>query len=139
MLNPAQIKKIREFIENKPVEVVYLFGSQAGEKPRLDSDYDFGVLFASDVSTSDKFELRLEIMGFLTGLLNQDGVDVLDLESSPIRFQYEAIKPRGEIYIRNGRRRDEFEYKVLTNYLDEMYFMKQTTREVLFRVANRSL
>lgn len=118
-------------MKDKPVEVVYLFGSQAAGNARPDSDYDFGALFLSSLSPHERFETKLEILSFLTGFLRTDRVDVLDLGPSPIRFQYEAIFPRQIIFERNAETVKDFEYNILTRYFDEMYFMKQTTRNYM--------
>ena len=113
---------------------MYLFGSQATSDVRSDSDYDFGALFENRAGSSERFELRLEIMGLLTEMFKTDKVDVLDLNSSPIRFQYEAIKSRKLIYEKNSAVVKNFEYRVLTDYLDEVYHLKQTTRNYLSQV-----
>ena len=136
MLTDEQIRKICEYMNDRPVEAVYLFGSQATNDARPDSDYDFGVLFEDSVGSSERFELRLEMMGLLTGMFKTDNVDVLDLNSSPIRFQYEAIKPRKLIYEKNSAVVKDFENRVLTGYLDEAYHLKQATRDYLSQVAS---
>lgn len=136
MLSRPQTNKIYEMVKNLPIEVVYLFGSQAGSEARTDSDYDFGVLFSPNLSSHERFDMRLEILGFLTGVLKTDNVDVIDLKSSPIRFQYEAIKPRAIIYERDQKKVKDFEYGILTRYFDETYFMKQTTRDYLHKLAH---
>jgi len=131
MLTQDQIQKINDFVKDKPVEVVYLFGSQATNTARPDSDYDFGILFTDKLTSHGRFETKIDILGFLTSLLKTDAVDLVDLNSSPIRFKYEAIEPRKIIYEKNTRITKGFEYKILTQYFDEMYFLKQTTRDYL--------
>lgn len=131
MLNDIQVQKIREFAKKKPIEVVYLFGSQTGDSARPDSDYDFGVLYKGSLSSPKRFNLNLELTGFLGEVLGQEKIDVVDLERAFPRFRFEAIKPRGEVYVRNKQIRDDFEHEVLESYLDEMYFMKQATSDYL--------
>ena len=129
MITDEQKQAIKDYVQDKPVEVLYLFGSQALGTARSDSDYDFGVIFQTNKTSHQKFDLKLEILGFLTGLFKTDKVDLLDLESSPIRFQFEAIYPRNIIYERDIDKTKVFEYDVLTRYFDEMYFMKQMTQD----------
>lgn len=131
MLKDRQVQKIREFAKKKPIEVVYLFGSQTGDSARLDSDYDFGVLYKGNLSGSERFNVSLELTGFLGEVLGQEKIDVVDLERAFPRFRFEAIKFRREIYVRSEQVRDDFEYGVLRDYLDEMHFMKQTTQDYL--------
>jgi predicted nucleotidyltransferase len=58
MLTQDQILKIKDFVKNKPVEVVYLFGSQATNTARPDSDYDFGVLYQKQLDNHQRFEIN---------------------------------------------------------------------------------
>ncbi|MBI5358074.1 nucleotidyltransferase domain-containing protein [Candidatus Amesbacteria bacterium] len=127
MLTDNQKLAIREYLQNKPVEVLYLFGSQATGTARPDSDYDFGAIFSNESSLDN----RLKLMAFLSNLLKNDHIDVLDLKKVPIRFQYEAIFPRDIIFVRNIQFVKDFEYNILTHYFDEMYFMKQMTRDYM--------
>lgn len=131
MLKSDQIKKIHKYLADKPVEVVYLFGSQAGDNTRPDSDYDFGVLYEDGLPSSERFKLDIDLMGFLGEVTGGERVDVVDLNKAFLRFKFEAIKPPGEIYVKNRQARDDFEYRVLGEYLDEMYFMRQSTRDYL--------
>jgi predicted nucleotidyltransferase len=132
MITDDQKQAIREYVKDKPVEVLYLFGSQALGTARPDSDYDFGAIFSNETSLDN----RLQLMGFLSDILKNEHVDVLDLKKVSIRFQYEAIKPGHDIFVRNSKIRNNFEYEVMRDYFDEMYFMKQTTRDYLHSRAN---
>ena len=130
VLTQEQIGQIGEYCKEKPVEVVYLFGSQADGTARPDSDYDFGVLFDDKLSSGERFDLKLDLMDFFGGVTHAGNkVDVVDLNSAPIRFQYEAIKCRRDIFVRSRRVRDNFEYGTLVRYGDEMFFMKQVLRD----------
>lgn len=131
MLTQDQTQKIKDFVKDKPVEVLYLFGSQATDSARPDSDYDFGVLYQEQLDNHQKFEMDLKLMSFLQGVLKKDKIDVVDLDKAYLRFKYEAIKNRKEIFVADRQKRDNFEYGVLREYLDEMYYMRQTTRDYL--------
>lgn len=136
MLSDGQIELIRRYCADKPVEVVYLFGSQAEGMARPDSDYDFGVLFEEGLGSSKRFDLRLSMMGELGSIVHAgDKIDVVDLNGAYIRFQYEAIKPRVLLYVRNENKKKVFEYRVLQRYFDEMYFMKRAARDQLRAIA----
>lgn len=131
MLTQDQIQKIRDFVKNKPVEVVYLFGSQTTRNARPDSDYDFGILYNEKLEGLERSKINSELMDFLEDTLKNEKVDVVDLKRAYLRFKYEAIKARNEVYVSDKNIRDNFEYNVLRDYLDEMYFMKQTTQDYL--------
>lgn len=135
MLASDKIKQIIEFVKDKPIEVIYLFGSQAKGEVKPLSDYDFAVLFDTALLSSERFDLKLELIVFLTHLFSTDKVDVVDLNSAPVAFQYEAIKPRMDIYTRSRIKRDEFEFKTMQEFFDRIYYIKRQTAQVLNRIA----
>ena len=134
MFSEDQKNKIIAIVQDLPIEVLYLFGSQATGHASLSSDYDFGVVFANGLDKKTCFDMRLQLIGIFTDILNKK-VDVLDLLISPIRFQYEAIKPRMDIYVKNKLIRDDFENLILRDYLDQMYYLKKTTKDYLHQFA----
>jgi len=139
MLTNSQKAQIIEFAKNKPVEVVYVFGSQATGEVKPLSDYDFAVLFDEQISSSVRFDLKLDLITFLSKLLKTDKVDVVDLNSAPISFRYSAIKPRMDIYTRSKIKRDEFELKTFQEFLDRVYYIKRHTQENLKLFAKYGL
>lgn len=136
MLTQDQFQRICEFVKDKPIEVVYLFGSQATGEARPNSDYDFGVLYKDSLEDLERSKNNLVLMEFLERMLKVKKVDVIDLKRAYLRFKYEIIKNRKEIYVADKQHRDNFEYEVLRDYLDEMYFMKQTTGDYLKYFSN---
>ena len=139
MLTNSKKAQIIEFVKNKPVEVVYVFGSHADGRVSPLSDYDFAVLFDEQISSSERFDLKLDLITFLSRLLKTDKVDVVDLNTAPIAFRYSAIKPRMDIYIRSKIKRNEFELKTLQEFLDRVYYIKRHTRESLKLFAKYGL
>ena len=139
MLTNSQKSQIIEFVKNKLLEVVYVFGSQATGEVKPLSDYDFAVLFDDQISSSVRFDLKLEIITFLSKLLKTDKIDVVDLNSAPISFRYSAIKPRMDIYTRSKIKRDEFELKTFQEFFDRAYYMKRHTKVSLTTIASEGL
>ena len=135
-LNKAQII---DFVKNKPIEVVYIFGSQATGKIKPLSDYDFAVLFDESISSSKRFDLKLELIVFLSKLLKTDKVDVVSLNKAPLAFRYSAITPRLDIYTRSKTKRNEFELKTFQEFLDRVYYIKRHTRVSLAKIAQEGL
>ncbi|MEK7534052.1 MAG: nucleotidyltransferase domain-containing protein [Patescibacteria group bacterium] len=139
MLTSSEKAQIIEFVKSKPIEVVYIFGSQATGKVMPLSDYDFAVLFDESISAHERFELKLDFIAFLSKLLKTDKVDVVDLNSAPLPFRYSAIKPRMDIYTRSKTKRDEFELKTFREFLDRVYYIKRHTQESLRLFAKHGL
>lgn len=75
--------KLITYFAAQPVDVVYLFGSQATGKNNKMSDIDVAVLFAGGLTDSERFDLRLEYMsqvGHFTGF--NDKAEVIDLDKN---------------------------------------------------------
>lgn len=128
MITEEQKTKIIAFAKGRPIEVIYLFGSQARNEVKPLSDYDFAILFSDTLTSSERFDLKLESIGFLTGLFKTDTVDVLDLNSAPSTFRYSAIAPRMDIYTKDERERVHFEFKTIQEFFDLLYFIKRHTK-----------
>lgn len=137
MLNSSQIKSVKEYFKNEPVEVVYLFGSQASGKTHPRSDYDFGVVFVENISNKVRFEKRLEYMGILGKIVSKDKVEVVDLNQSPAFLQYSAISPRKDIYTREEKARIDFEHEALSNYFDRFPYLRRHTLTSLATTAQK--
>jgi len=135
MLTDNQKSQISILVSPLPVEIVYLFGSQSTGNAHPKSDYDFGVLFTPDTDSVTRFNLVTKLTTDLSDILHQK-TDVIDLDLSPIRFKYESIKPRQDIFVRRPGIRDDFEYRILRDYYDEMYFIKQATHDYLRTLAH---
>lgn len=137
MLTDRQKKQIIKFVKNKPIEVVYLFGSQAKNEVKPLSDYDFAVLFDKSASSGERFDLKLELINFLSGLFKTGSVDVVDLNSAPINFRYEAIAPRMDIYTKSEAVRIDFEHRTIQEFFDRLYYIKRQTALGLKKFAEQ--
>ena len=103
MLNFLKIKSIKKYFTHEPVAVVYLFGSQATGKTNHRSDYDFGVIFLENMSKKERFNKRLEYMGFLGKIVRCDNVEVIDLKESPVFYNTLLFSPE-KIFISRMKR-----------------------------------
>lgn len=139
MITNSEKAQIIEFAKNKPIEVVYIFGSQATGEVKPLSDYDFAVLFDESMSSHERFDLKLELIVFLSKLFKTDKVDVVDLNAAPSPFRYSAIVPRMDIYTRSKIKRNDFELKTFREFLDRIYYIKRHTREGLKLFARYGL
>lgn len=117
--------QLYEYFKSQPVELVYLFGSQAAEKVTPLSDIDFAVLFAENLTDQEGFTLKIKILGDLAKILKTDKIDLVDLKTAPPFLQFEAIKKRNEIFVRNENIRIDFETNVLFNFFDRQYFVNR--------------
>jgi uncharacterized protein len=116
------------YFKDQPVELAYLFGSQASGKVKPLSDIDFAVLFAENLTDRERFALKIKMLGDLSEILKTDKIDLVDLKTAPAFLQFETIRRRNEIFVRNENIRIDFETKVLFNFFDRQYFVNRHVR-----------
>ncbi len=128
-------QKLREyFSEVEGVTLAYLFGSTVrGEANRL-SDIDIAVLFDDTLLQKEAFDLQLELIGELTGLLKTNNVDLVIINDSPLLLTYNIIR-EGLILKSDEPVRVKFETKIMSRYLDERYHIQRHAKESLRRIA----
>lgn len=128
-------KKLKPLFKSLPIDVVYLYGSQAqGQADQL-SDYDFGVLFKEELSAKKRFDLRLALFSEIAKKIgiSEDKIDVVDLEEAPILLQFNIILGK-VIYCQNENRRIGFETYVMAKYHDEHYYLDRYFQETLAKI-----
>lgn len=121
----VDFKLLKEYFKNKSVRLVYLMGSQASGQTKPYSDVDMAVLFDQNLNARQRFDARIELLSYLTKFLGTNNIDLIDLQSAPPFFAYEAIKHRKELYIADEDTRVSFETKALTNYFDQKYYLSR--------------
>lgn len=135
MISQDQISQLKEYFARRPVDAVYLFGSQASGKATKLSDYDFGILFRQEINVQERFDERCRITGDLCGIMKAERVDTVDLQEAPIALRYAAVSPRKEVYVADNDRKVLFEADVLSRYFDYAYFIKQNTQYSLNSIS----
>jgi len=129
-------KQLYNYFKNQPVDLAYLFGSQASGKAKSLSDIDLAVLFTKTLMDQERFRLKIKILGGLSEILKTDKIDLVDLKTAPPFLQFEAIKKRNEIFVRNENIRIDFETKVLFNFFDRQYFVNRHVRMGINNLKN---
>lgn len=113
-----KIKKIIPVFEKYPkVKLVYLFGSQATGKTGPLSDYDFAV-YLDEKDSKKRFDLKLELMGGVTGVLKTDNVDIVVLNDiDGPELKYNIIK-EGILLLEKEPFKVIIEPRIITEYID---------------------
>ena len=114
--------QLYSYFKDQSVDLVYLFGSQASGEVKSLSDIDFAVFFAKNLTDQERFTLKIKILGDLSAILKTDKIDFIDLKAAPPFLQFEVIRKRNEIFVRNENTRIDFETRVLFNFFDRQYF-----------------
>ena len=131
MISKTKINQLKNYFATQPVDVVYLFGSQANGKATKLSDVDIGVLFKKGLTRSERFDLKLDMISCVCGILKVERVDIVDLEQAPLKFKYQILYSKFTIFVRNKSRMVEFEHGVVKRYLD--------VQPYLYLIAKRQL
>lgn len=123
------IDQLHSYFTDKPVELVYLFGSLAEGKEKSTSDVDIAVLFSPNLSKQKRFDVKLSVISDMSMFLKTDKIDVVDLADASAFLKFEAIKNRKEIFARSESRRVTFEKRVLSEYFDRTYYIKRHIKQ----------
>ncbi|MHC1756389.1 MAG: nucleotidyltransferase domain-containing protein [Methanosarcina sp.] len=128
-------QKLREFFSKvEGVTLAYLFGSTIRREANRLSDIDIAVLFDDTLLQKEAFDLQLELIGELTGLLKTNNVDLVIINDSPLLLTYNIIR-EGIILKSDEPVRVKFETKIMSRYLDERYHIQRHAKESLRRIA----
>jgi predicted nucleotidyltransferase len=101
-----------------PVQLAYLFGSQATGYTHAESDVDIAVLLAASLTAEERFTVRLTLIGALSHLFGTDHVDVVVLnEASPL-LAYEVLRHGVLLYCPDDHTRVDFQVRALRAYED---------------------
>lgn len=91
-LDSTKLKKLKEALEQFPLELAVLFGSQAsGDATRM-SDLDLAVKFSPTCSKEDKFKLLDKVTVKVTECTGFEAVDLVDLETVGAELGYRALR-----------------------------------------------
>jgi predicted nucleotidyltransferase len=138
-MKKSQRLKLKKYFQTQPVELVYLFGSQAEGRTTPLSDYDFAVLFKENLSSSKRFERKLRYITDLGKILSTDKVEILDLNSAPPNFRFAAFAPRQEIYVKDEEKRVDFEFQTMEEFFDRLYYLRRHALVSLAKIAKEGL
>src|SRR5215831_8464645 len=114
----ALYPQLESLFRQHPVQLAYLFGSQATGHTHAESDVDVAVLLAASLTADERFTTRLTLIGALTRLFGTDKVDVVVLnEASPL-LAYEVLRNGVLLYCPDDNTRVDFQVRALCAYED---------------------
>jgi len=116
--NSDLIESLKSVIsEHEEVIAAYLYGSAAQGIMRVDGDIDGGILLADDFAPDYQYGVRMadEIQ---SRLCLTRVVDLRVLNRRPVRFLNQVLRYGILVFVRDEKKRVEFETGVLKDYLD---------------------
>ena len=104
----------------KNVDVAYIFGSfLEGEEF---NDIDIALLLSENLDPYKSLKFSLKVEGELERQIKpRFEFDIKILNNSPVEFQFEVIKKGSVIFSRDETRRIDYEFEVISTYLDLKY------------------
>jgi predicted nucleotidyltransferase len=93
-------KKLEKEAQKLGIRMVILFGSQACDKARPDSDYDIAVLTSSEKNIGDNLDNYNAVLTFLCDVfkIREDKADITNLNNSSPFLSYEIARNSRLIY-----------------------------------------
>lgn len=121
-MNQSELKKV--FKNHPEIKLAYLFGSRATGKVGPLSDYDFA-FYLEEEDSSQRFNIRLELMSELSRVFKTDQIDVVilnDLEGP--EFKYNIIT-EGKLLYDIEPYKVVMEPRILGDYFDFHHSLKK--------------
>ncbi|KKN37072.1 hypothetical protein LCGC14_0767210 [marine sediment metagenome] len=105
------------FMQFSEIQIAYLYGSYAKELQNEFSDIDIGIVLENDFKESPLYFAKLcskieEIYSY------KIEVDLRVINNSSPRFLFQVIKNARTLYVKDINFKDEYELKVMNQYLD---------------------
>ncbi|MBU3942862.1 nucleotidyltransferase domain-containing protein [Patescibacteria group bacterium] len=116
-------KLINKFRPYPKIKLVYLFGSRATGKIGPMSDYDFAV-YLDEKDSKKRFEIRLELISKVCGILKTDDVDLVilnDIKSPLLKYN---IICGGKVILEKKPFKVLLEPQVLSEFFDFDHSLK---------------
>jgi predicted nucleotidyltransferase len=116
----------------KNVDVAYIFGSfLEGEEF---NDIDIALLLSEDLDPYKGLKFSLKVAGELERQVKpRFEFDIKILNNAPVEFQFEVIKKGSVIFSRDETRRVDYEFEVISTYLDLKYMYDFLDKKFLAR------
>ena len=117
----------------------YLFGSHARGQAWAHSDVDVAVLLEGRPDNDRCFDMRLEVIGGLMGILHTNDVDVLILNQAPPALRYAVLRDGIILFCRDRQAMIEFRVRTLNEYLDFKPILKRHGDAILEKARKGEL
>jgi predicted nucleotidyltransferase len=111
----SEIENLAGYFQAEPdVLTVYIFGSFGTESQTTLSDLDVAILFERKLSLMEELRHAAEI----SSLLKMEKVDLLNLNTAPVRMQHRVLRQGQKIFERFPEKTQDFVEQVLEIYHD---------------------
>ena len=121
-----------------PVDVAYLFGSEAAGRAHDESDVDVAVLLDRETlpEARERFEYRVRLTGELIAELHRNEVDVVVLNDAPPLLGRRIVTDGRRVFCRNRPADHAFVRDVRLRAADVAPFVERGRRRLLDRMVS---
>jgi predicted nucleotidyltransferase len=117
-LDDEALERLRRALDRDGVVAALLIGSHARGTPGTLSDVDVGVWMDPGLSSKERFDLRLELIGAATSAVRSDEVDLVPLNDAPPLMKQRAIRDGTMLIERDAVQRVRLDTAAIVEYLD---------------------
>ena len=118
VVDAAARERLSVALDRDGVVAAMLFGSQATGKAGPLSDIDVAVWADPALGQSERFDLRLALLGEVSGALHTDEVELVVLNDAPPLLQHRALRDSMRLIDRDPPCRIRLETRAILDYLD---------------------
>lgn len=118
VVDAAARERLSVALDRDGVVAAMLFGSQATGKAGPLSDVDVALWADPALGASERFDMRLELMGEASRALRTDEVELVVLNDAPPLLQHRALRDALRLIDRDPRVRIRLETRAILDYLD---------------------
>lgn len=113
------------------VIALFFFGSLATGKLKPLSDLDMALLLNGHMSKDKLFSRELDLIGLISGELGTEEIDLIILNTAPLRFAYQIFRSGKKIFVKDQKKLADFQEEVIKKYIDFKYYREQFDQEFL--------
>ncbi|MBI5347053.1 MAG: nucleotidyltransferase domain-containing protein [Candidatus Aenigmarchaeota archaeon] len=133
------IGKTKKFLDSQSyIKAAYIFGSMAKKSAGPMSDIDFAFLLDNKMSKQERFRKRLVLINKISSLLKTDKIDVVIMNDSNYRLNFEIIRT-GKLIKDNEPARVAAETGIMSVYYDRKFYDDRHDRILLKQIEKGGL
>ncbi|PIR91854.1 hypothetical protein COU03_00085 [bacterium (Candidatus Gribaldobacteria) CG10_big_fil_rev_8_21_14_0_10_41_12] len=138
--------KHKKIFQQMGIQTIYLFGSQANNTAHSLSDVDLGIVLQEpEKHRASTMDIYLKLYDIFTDVLPKDYLkrrfqlrahefDIVFLQFTPIKLQFEAIKNKKVLYETDKIKRLDYEEYVIKRYCDLQFIFQLDEQAILARI-----
>ena len=109
---------VRCLSKRREIQAVYIFGSFASGRSRINSDIDIAVLLNPKSLRLESLDYRLKLAAEISSAIGRSNVDLVILNEAPPVLAHQVLSKGQLVFERSASARVDFEVRTVNAYLD---------------------